>query len=132
MEFNFDLPGLNRNVVSRPERVAEAIKKELSLVLLEKIRDPRLSLVTIVEVKMTPDLKRANIHFDVSGENANPGEAVKAFAKAKGFMRSQLAARLNMRHTPELSFRHSKRGKDLDRLDAIFRQIASEKNPDDE
>lgn len=132
MEFNFDLPGLNRNVVSRPERVAEAVKKELSLVLLKKIRDPRLNLVTIVDVKMTPDLKRATIHFDVSGENANPGEAVKAFAKAKGFMRSQLAARLNMRYTPDLSFRHSRRGKDLDRLDEIFRQIASEKSPDDE
>lgn len=131
MEFNFDLPGLNRKVVSRPERVAEAIKKELSLILLEKISDPRLSAATIIDVRMSPDLKRATVHFDVFG-GAHPAEAMKGFGKAKGFIRSQIATRLNMRYTPDLIFRHSKRGKDLDRLDEIFRQIGSEKKSDDE
>ena len=118
-------------MVSRSDRVAEAIKKELSLVLLEKIADPRLSLVTIIDVQMSPDLKKATVHFDVGGDS-HPGEAVKGFSKAKGFLRSQLAARLNMRYTPDLSFRHSLRGKELDRLDEIFRTIDTEKKSDDE
>ena len=55
MEFDFKLPGLGRPESSRPKRVAEAIKNELSVLLLQKISDPRLSGVLISRVVVTPE-----------------------------------------------------------------------------
>jgi len=63
MDFDFTLPGLGRPKSSRPERVAEAIQHELSLLLLQKVRDARISQVTISKVQMSPDLKRAKEYF---------------------------------------------------------------------
>ena len=56
MEFDFKLPGLGRPASSRPQRVAEAVRNELSLLLLRDAGDPRLAGVAISRVVVTPDL----------------------------------------------------------------------------
>lgn len=131
MEFDFTLPGLGKPESSRPKRVAEAIKNELSLLLLQKVRDPRLRDVSISQVEITPDLKRAKVYFIVPS-GGNIGKAIKGLEKAKGFLRSQLAARMNLRYTPELVFYHDKHNEETVRLDELFRQIAEDKKIDDD
>ncbi len=130
MDFNFTLPGLGRPKSTRPKRVAEAMKNELSILLLHKVRDPRLRQVSISMVEVTPDLKQAKIYFVVpAGRDA--GTARKGLERARGFFRSQIAGRLNLRYTPELIFSYDVHYEETERLDELFRQIAKEKKPDD-
>lgn len=131
MGFDFTLPGLGKPESSRPKRVAEAIKNELSILLLQRVRDPRLRGVTITRVEVTGDIKLARIYFSVAGA----GEAVQAgkgLARAKGFFRSQIARLLNLRYTPELFFYHDASYEENQRLEELFRQIAEERKKDDD
>lgn len=129
--FDFTLPGLGKPESSRPKRVAEAIKNELTLLLLQKVRDPRLRGISIVQVDMTPDLKRAKIHYTLPPGNEK-GPAGKGLAAAKGYFRSHLAAQLNMRFTPELVFYHDRHHEEAERIDTLLRKIATERKTDED
>ena len=131
MGFDFTLPGLGKPESSRPKRVAEAIKNELAVLLLQKARDPRLREVAVTRVEMSPDLKRAKVYFDISvGEK--PGPALKGLNRAKGFFRSQIAKKMNMRYTPALIFYHDKHNKESERLEELFQQIAEKRSSDED
>jgi ribosome-binding factor A len=122
MEFDFKLPGLGRPESSRPKRVAEAVKNEISILLLQKTADPRLTGVAISRVVVTPDLKQAKIYFTLpSGMESAP--ALKGMNRAKGFFRSHLAKVLNLRYTPELLFFFDSLNEEVQRIDDLFRQI---------
>lgn len=126
MEFDFKLPGLGRPESSRPKRVAEAIKNELTLLLLQQVADPRLAAVAISRVVVSPDLKSAKIYFTLpAGSESRP--ALAGMQRAKGFFRSHLAKALNMRHTPELLFYFDETNQEADRVSALLRQIEEER-----
>ncbi len=129
MDFDFTLPGLGRPKSTRPERVAEAIKNELSILLVQKIGDPRLANVAISRVVATPDLKQAKIYFTLPA-GSESGPAIKGMNRAKGFFRSHMAKVLNLRHTPELLFFYDRRNDDIEKIDALFREIEKEKKND--
>lgn len=129
--FDFTLPGLGKPESSRPKRVAEAIKNELTLLLLQKVRDPRLRTVIIARVDVAPDLKRAKIYFTLP-PRSEVAQASKGLAAAKGFFRSHLAAQLNLRFTPELVFYHDRLREEAERIDELLRQIAKEKKADED
>ncbi len=123
--YDFTIPGLTRAPSARPRRVAEAIKNELTLVLLQKVRDPRLRDVRISAVVMSADLKLANIYFDIVGGSGR-GDVEKGLKKARGFFRSCLARSLNLRYTPELVLRIDTDARERDRLEMLFARIARE------
>lgn len=126
MDFDFKLPGLGRPESSRPKRVAEAIKNELTLLLLQQVADPRLTGVTVSRVEVAPDLKQARIFFTVPvGRESGP--ALKGMQRAKGFFRSHLAKMLNLRYTPELLFYFDNLNEEMQRIDSLLRQIEKER-----
>lgn len=131
MGFDFTLPGLGKPESSRPKRVAEAIRNELSILLLQRVRDPGLRDVTITRVEVTADIKLARIYFSVGG-TGEAAQAEKGLARAKGFFRSQIARLLNLRYTPELVFYHDASYEENERLEKLFRQIAEERKTDDD
>ena len=127
MDFDFKLPGLGRPESSRPKRVAEAIKNELTLLLVRDVADPRLTGVALTRVIVTPDLKQAKVYFSVpSGTDHSP--AGKGMNRARGFFRSHLAKVLNMRYTPELLFYFDELNEEVRRIDDLFRQIDKERS----
>ena len=131
MGFDFTLPGLGKPESSRPKRVAEAIRNELSILLLQRVRDPRLRDVMITNVVMSPDLKRAKVYYSLpSGRQV--GQAGAGLKKAKGFFRSHLAKQMNMRYTPDLVFFHDRQNEETERLDDLFREIADERSSDED
>ena len=89
----------------RRGRINEEMQKELS-VLLREIKDPRGSgaLVSITAAEVTPDLKFATVYFSVLAGEAD--DVKKGLVSAKGFIRREIAQRLNLRQTPEFSFVH--------------------------
>jgi ribosome-binding factor A len=87
----------------RQRRVAELIHHELSTLLMFKVRDPRVASVTLTSVDMTADLKRAHVYYMVLDE-AEAEEAQQGLDSAAGFLRRALAARVELRYTPEIIF----------------------------
>lgn len=126
MDFDFNLPGLGRPKSSRPERVAEAIHQELSILLQREVRDSRLSGVCISKVRMSPDLKRAKIYYSLP-EDSSAGAVRRGLERAKGFFRSRIAKTINLRYTPEFVFYLDNQQKEIERLDQLFARIHQEK-----
>ena len=89
----------------RVQRVAEQIRGELSQILRDEIRDPRLPLLTITRVKLAVDLGAATIFYSPLGEDpdeARAAELQQVMAKVTGYVRRALSKRVKLRHTPEL------------------------------
>lgn len=126
----FALPELGEKTGRRPARVADSIKQEVALLLLRKIKDPRLYNVTITQVKVTPDLRRAWIYFSCPDDNVE--EVAVGLGSAKGFMRSHLAREMGMRYVPDLEFKHDLTGRRMAEMDKLFREIAEEDDPTSE
>jgi ribosome-binding factor A len=112
----------------RSIRVADAIKNELAILLLQKVRDPKIGNVVISKVEVTDDLKYARIYYTVHGDGKNFKETDFGLQKAKGFFRSHLAKTLNMRYTPELQFHFDKTEEKVAEIERLFQEIAGERN----
>jgi len=89
----------------RPERLAEAIKKEMSELLREELKDPRIGFVTITWVEVSSDLKYAKIYVSVFGNKEEQKATMAALKKAQGYVRTELGRRIRLRHVPEVSFK---------------------------
>ena len=90
---------------SRLGRINEEAKKEISAIIRE-LKDPRVSkgLLSVVAVDVTKDLKRCKVYVSVLGDDEVQKEAIKGLKNASGFVRRELAARLDLRNTPEMIF----------------------------
>lgn len=90
----------------RSRRVAEEIKKEIAQIIRDGIKDPRVrGLLTVTNVEVSDDIRYAKIFVSYFGEDEGKDEAIKVLTKASGFIRSELAGRLRLRYTPELTFK---------------------------
>lgn len=90
----------------RSIRLADQILRELATMLVEEVQDPRLELVSLTGCKLNADISIALVSFSVGGGAERRTQALEGLNKAKGFLRSGLARRLNMRSLPELRFAH--------------------------
>ena len=89
----------------RNERVAEEIRHEISTMLAGELKDPRLAgLVTVTEVRVTPDLKQARIFVSVMGTEAEQSSTLAGLAAAAGYVRHELTERLQLRRGLEVHF----------------------------
>ena len=89
----------------RLERVNQLIKEEISMLLQHELKDPRLGFVTVTEVDVTPDLRHAKVFVSVLGPEAQWVSTFQALESAKGFVWSWLRRHLDLRVTPEITFR---------------------------
>lgn len=89
----------------RASRVGEQVKKELSQVLQHEMKDPRVGFVTVTAVEMSGDLQQAKVFISVLGNDEQKKETLQGLEKAKGFLRSEVGRRIQLRHTPELVFK---------------------------
>ena len=89
----------------RIERVNNLIRQEVSELLQRQVKDPRLgSFVTVTEVSTSPDLRHAKIFVSRIGSEEEKQETLNGLAAASGFLRNELAKRLELRRIPELKF----------------------------
>ncbi len=92
----------------RADRVSEAIKREVSLMLGREVKDPGIHFVTVTAVETTDDLRHAKVFVSVLGDEKTRQESMDGLERAKGFLRSELGHRLQLRYTPEIQFRLDK------------------------
>jgi ribosome-binding factor A len=105
----------------RPQKVADSIQKELADLLRREVRDPRIGMVTLTAVDVSPDFSHAKVLFTCL-DPAHAEEARRGLQRAAGFLRSQLARRLKLYVTPELRFEYDE---SIERGDRLHRLIDS-------
>jgi ribosome-binding factor A len=88
--------------------VSELIHIRLSNLLERKIKDPRLEMVTITDVEVSPDASRANVYFSALGGDQSREEAKEGLESAAGWLRRELGKQLRLRRTPELIFHYDR------------------------
>jgi len=120
--------GTTGKAPSRASKIGEAIREELSILLIANVQDPRLAGLSISRVEVTGDLSLARIYY-ISTEDRKDTET--ALRKAKGFMRSHIAKTLNLRFTPDLQFRYDDTIAQVEELEKIFQEIADERQTRD-
>ena len=113
----------------RPKRVADMIKNEIALLLLSKVKDPRLTNVSIVTAEVTRDLRKAIVYYSVLGDEQQIKKAADGLARAKGFIRSHLAQVLGMRATPELLFKHDLSLVHQEKIERLLKEIHIDVEP---
>jgi ribosome-binding factor A len=91
----------------RTSRVNDLLREQLSELLLREVKDPRVSqgLVTITEVQVSPDLRRATVFVSHMGSEAEREDVLRGLTAASHFLRNGLVHRLSLRTVPELVFR---------------------------
>ncbi len=94
-------------MTQRTARVAKNIKEELGWMLeTGEIKDPRIGFVTITTVKVSKDVRECRIYFSFLGSKRERKEATEGLESASGFIRTELARRLGMKHIPTVEFKY--------------------------
>src|SRR5699024_7155167 len=89
----------------RINRISEEVKKVVSLLLVNGLKDPRInSMTTITDVEVTNDLSYANIYVSVLGDEKDKKDSIEGLRNAKGFIRNEIAKKVDLRHIPETVF----------------------------
>jgi ribosome-binding factor A len=102
------------------------IKNEIALLLLDKVKDPRLANVSIVGTEVTRDLRKAIVFYSVMGDDKQVKDAAEGLVKAKGFIRSHLARELGMRATPDLVFKLDLSMVHQQEMERLFKEIRAD------
>lgn len=90
---------------NRLTRINEEIRKEVSSIIGTQLKDPRVNtMTTVVKVDTTPDLKYCKLYISVLGDEESQKNTLEGLKKSTGFIRNELARRINLRNTPELTF----------------------------
>lgn len=88
---------------TRQERVAEALREEISS-LLSELKDPRVGFASITRVEVSSDLRYARVYVSVLGDEAGKKATMEGLHSATGFIRSEVGRRVRLFRTPEISF----------------------------
>jgi len=113
----------------RPQRLAEQIRQEISALLVSGLKDPRLGFATVTDVRVTPDLREARVYVSVLGSGDEQQQSLAGFQAAKTFIRHELAERLNIRRTPDLSFELDHSAEYGARIDELIRKTHEPDEP---
>ena len=112
----------------RLTRINEGIMREVAEIIRSEIKDPRVDTITsVTKAVTTRDLKLCRLYVSIMGSDAQKKEVLKGLESSKGFIRSLLAERLNLRNTPELSFHLDDSLDYAYKIDALLKQVESDR-----
>ena len=114
---------------TRSERVADAVRRELSVLLREAVRDPRIGMASITELSVSRDLATCKAYVSFVGDYTDEQikDAMTALGGAAGYLRSLLAGSMKLRTTPKITFIYDDSGIKGQRLSALIdRAIAAD------
>ncbi|HEX5392980.1 MAG TPA: 30S ribosome-binding factor RbfA [Rhodocyclaceae bacterium] len=117
---------------ARSDRVVEQIRRELAELIRLEVKDPRVGMITLTAVEITPDYTHAKVYYTTLADAAQREQLEKGLARSSGFLRRELGKRVRIHHTPELHFTYDasvERGSELSRL--IDEAVASDRNNQD-
>ena len=90
----------------RANRLGEAIKAEISQMIREELKDPRIGFVTVTDVEVADDLGYAKVYVSVLGNEEQVKKSLEGLNSAVGYVRSEIGKRIRLRHVPEITFKY--------------------------
>lgn len=112
----------------RTQRLADQIQRELAILIRQELKDPRLGMVTVSSVKVSPDMGYADIYVTVIGSNLDekPDESIRILNDAAGFLRGEVGRAIRTRVTPRLRFHFDEVTARGNRMAALISQAVRE------
>jgi len=113
----------------RAEKLAETVREEIVQIVGYELEDPRVSSVTVTDVRMSENLRDARVFVTVEGTEEERAAALKALVKAAPYVRRQLGMALNLRYTPEIHFVRDTVEESATRVEQLLTQLGQDDSP---
>jgi ribosome-binding factor A len=107
----------------RPDRVADQIRAEISVMLAREVHDPGIGFITVTRVEMSPDLLLARVYYTTIGSDSERRATAKALQRAIPFLKYQIGKRLRLRRVPVLEFFFDKSVEHQARVEELIQEI---------
>src|SRR6266850_6132680 len=120
------LPPSSLTIMRRPERVADILREEISQIVGYELEDPRLTMVTVTDVRLSDNLRNAQVFVTVIGDEEEHKLALSALRHAAPYVRKQLSLSLNLPRTPEIHFLRDRVEEKGERIDQLLEKIEQE------
>jgi ribosome-binding factor A len=115
---------------ARARKIGDRILEEMAVILQRDVEDPRLSMVTVTGVDVDRELAYATVFVTALGDEDRQRDVIEALKRARGFLRSALAARIQLRSFPDLRFRWDASYQRGARIEELLDQLKSEDKED--
>ena len=112
----------------RSQRIQELILEEISRIIQNGLKDPRIGFTTITKVEVSDNLKHAKVFVSVMGTEIEKNNTMEGLKKAKGFIRNTLGKNLYLKFLPELDFRQDDNADHVEKISRILNDIHSERS----
>jgi len=116
----------------RPERVADILREEISQIVGYELEDPRLTMVTVTDVRLSDNRREARVFVTIAGDEEEHRLALSALRHAAPYVRKQLGLSLNLPRTPEIHFVRDLIEEQGERVDRLLQEIEQERYRKDE
>jgi ribosome-binding factor A len=110
----------------RSQKIADRIRQELAEMMVKEVSDPRLAGVSVTDVTVDRELTVANIYVSAVEGSERAEEILAGCNHANGYLRSELARRIDLRITPQLRFRWDPTPEHADHMEKLFAQLREE------
>lgn len=115
-----------RKSTNRMDKVNETLKKEISIIIDQDLKNPNITgLISVTKVKTAPDLSQARVYISLLNCKSKKN-TLKGIKKASGYIRTEIAKRVNLRYTPELIFEIDETIEYGSRIESILKEIMPE------
>jgi ribosome-binding factor A len=111
----------------RPERVADILREEISQIVGYELEDPRLTMVTVTDVRVSDNGREAQVFVTVAGDEEEHARALGALRHATPYLRKQLSLSLNLPRTPQIHFVRDRVEEKGERVDKLLLEIEQER-----
>ena len=110
----------------RAERTADTLKEEIAQIVGYEMEDPRLTAVTVTDVRLSSDKRAARVYVTIAGDEKEHEAALAALKHAAPYVRKQLGLSLNLPRTPEIHFVRDRVEEEGERVDQLLQEIERE------
>ena len=111
----------------RLQRIADRIRQELSEILIREIKDPRLELINVTDVKVDRELAYADVYVSAVEGRTRSAEVLSGLESASGYLRRALAGRVDLRVFPRLRFRWDPTPENADHIEKVLAELREKK-----
>jgi ribosome-binding factor A len=112
---------------TRPSRVGDQLRAEISDLLAREVHDPGIGFVTITQVTVSPDLQVARAYYSTLGDERARRDTARALDRATPFLRRHIGSRLRLKRVPLLEFFFDESIERGDRIERILNEISAER-----
>lgn len=113
----------------RIRRIESELKKEISMIINQDIKDPRIAdIISITEIDLTDDLQSAKVYFSVLGDDKEKQDSLEGLNSSIGFIKRELGSRMNLRHIPDLKLILDEKIEEAMRMEKLIDDVIKKDN----